>query len=233
MISNRVARGTVGLLGLSVIAVFSGCGHTNELAKYPFRSATYRMDVNVAGDAAQSHTHIPAPSHNPVIEVITAVGEGIVGGELQNKIQAVNANLLATAVGDGVATVLATYADATIIHGDGAASRAEFIIESKLDKFTVSADELSSSVSVEEHLRIIHRQSAAVIWEDHETSSIPLRIDWVPGPRPVRTATAVLNVAELLSMDQEALQGILQRAASEAGGRLGETMRRDIAAIPR
>ncbi len=222
------ARATLAVASLAMLFLVSGC-HTNELAKYQFRGATYRSETVTAANAAESHTHIPSPVHNAFVDVITAVGEGIAGGALQQKVEAVDAGLLSDAVGDGVEAVLKTYADAKILSYEDTTTQPDFIIESHLNKFSVNADAVSSNVTVDEYLRILDRKTAAVIWDDHESSTVLLRFDWVPGPRPVRTAMAVLNLSDLLAMDTKDLQAVLQRASAEAGGKLGETLRSDIA----
>src|SRR5579872_1917142 len=95
-----------------VAAFVAGCGHTNRLASYPVAGGRYLYRSMVSADAPQAHTSIPAADTNLAAGALSAISEGMFGGQLQSRLERVPARDLAAGVSRGVEDAMKTYLNA-------------------------------------------------------------------------------------------------------------------------
>jgi hypothetical protein len=88
-------------------------------------------------------------------------------------------------------------------------------------------------VRVRGNSRIIDRRSGTVIWENAESHTVPVSETYlgIIAPQPITSGVSVFNAVKLLTLSQEQISAIVNRAAVDAGKEIGETLREDVAEL--
>lgn len=215
-------------VGIVIIAALvSGCGHTNHLSKYPVLMGSYYFSSNVRGAAPKAHSSIPSADTNVFARIISSVSEGIASGQMQEKLDRVSGYDLANAVTNGLRDAMTKYLSSR--EERSLAANPAFLVETSLQSYELHTSANDATVKVDASARIIDRATGAIVWEDGESSTIPLRAAGpMPHVKPLRAAAGYFNAGVILSMSDDEVRAVLMRAAEDAGHMIGETLRQDI-----
>ena len=217
----------LGLIGLAILV--ESCGHTNNLKNYQLRgkSMTFRSRWNgkLTADA-----NVYSPVDNPVANVAATIGSIAASSAATEKLEkAANPDLLAVSVSAGTEEILRTYMRTIPVHDSVGESVA--IVETEVREFGLHSGQTGIYANVRANTRIVSRDNGKIIWEDCEEVSVPLR-SGVPGYYDPTGLSGIVNAAKLSSLSDEEISQTLVYAAEDAGRRLGETLREDIADLP-
>lgn len=132
---------------LVIIFLFTGCGHTNELANYDLQSKTFHFEDGVAGGSQQVAVGFTTPLGTKkslfssgglsaaldVAEAVSSVASAIVSSKTSKKLRnAVDMNEMAYYVSEGIEKTLARYYDIQSV--ESISEQPMFIVETILTK---------------------------------------------------------------------------------------------------
>jgi hypothetical protein len=216
------------MLAAALLAV--GCGHTNNLAKYPVSGGSAVFRASVRGGAATSHVIVESPSSNAVAEVAAIVSSIAIGSSGRARLeQAIVGDSIAAAVARGVERSAIDYLSMRPVGSID--ENPAFIVEVDVEEYALVSGSFGMMVRVKGHTRIIDRASGGIVWEDSEAHDVPLSQTLLAGfgPRVVRSAASIYNVVQLLQLSDEELRRVVNEGAAEAGREIGEELREDAA----
>ncbi|MEN3026370.1 MAG: hypothetical protein ABDH31_01510 [Chlorobiota bacterium] len=229
----------VFLIG-AIATLLVGC-HTNRLAQYPIIGSTALFQVQVSPRAFGAEVWIaplPEDTARPreakwMLEIARTAGEFLTEAAAYQKLQqAIVPEELALSAGRGFQKAAEDYLRLRPVRSRE--DNPAFLVETILEEFTLASSSFGVSAQVRVRSRIIHRETARIVWEDSEHTSIPLQrttaAAFVPG---VATVASILNAGRLLSLEAEEIRRILAQAAQRAGEELGESLRKDVEKLPR
>jgi len=232
-------RSIVGSLAVISLGVL-GCGHTNRLAEYPVVGSTMLFQSRALPTAIDAEVWIAPPPTDTatprqvswILEIARIAGEVLTEVTAYRKLsEAIVPEELALAAGRGFQEAAVRWLRVTPVRSlehDPA-----FLAETILEKYRLTSTPSGVYAQVQLRSRILHRETARVVWEVHRNASIPIQqtrgIAYVPG---VATATSAAHAARLLSLETEELRQLFNRAAQAAGEQLGETLRKDVEKLP-
>ena len=232
------------LISVFSVLIFTGCGHTNELAKYDLQSKTFYFEDGVASDAQSVSVNFTTPLGTEksffssggfsaaldVAEAVSSVASAVISADATQKLErAVDVNEMAYYVSEGMEKALVRYYD---IQGVESQNESMFIVETILTKCQLGSNETGVGILVEATSRIIDRQTATVVWEYEGTNVVPIResggysID-----RTVNTVSSVIGAAQLVDLSEEEIRTRVYNAASGAGAQIAEVLREDISEV--
>jgi len=164
---------------------------------------------------------------------VRAAGEIIAEAEASRKLQeALVPEELAAAAGRGFQKAAETYLRLQPVRSLQADP--PFLVETILEEFRLASSPTGVRAQVAVRSRILHRPSAEVVWENSTRETIPLQRTMaavlVPGGA---TVASIFNATRLLSLEVTEIRRILEYAAQNAGEKLGESLRKDVAKLPR
>ena len=227
---DTAMKQTIPLLLLVASVLAAGCGHTNNLAKYDVQGKKALFRVHAAGSAS-TYAHVESPAKkNTVVDIIAAIGSGIVSDQGRKKLErAVNGDSISHSVALGMKRAVTDYLSITAV--DDISQNPDFIIESEVTSYTFVSGSWGLSMKVEATSRMIDRKTGGIIWDDSESHTIPLSQTVLAalGGKAASSGASVYNAIELLSLDEDDIRRVVDRASEEAGREIGETLREDIA----
>jgi hypothetical protein len=222
------------LVVLFVSALLYGCTHTNDLASYNLSASRILFKKYVSYDLSKVYVDINAGYGNDTKSIIGVILGGLASGYTEEQVKekfrnAINGDSISTNITDGIKEGLLTYYRITPV--TSLEEDPKFIMDTQLLKFYVESN--SYGIYVKAHTKAIltDRSTARTVWENDETSSIPLYDVYIPsfGSQTIQTSKSVLNAIRLMNMSEDELRFAINTAAEEVGRMQSETLRKDIA----
>lgn len=223
---------TLKIFLLSIIVIISGCTHINELSKYNLEYKDFLFKHSASPSLSRVCVDINSTyeSSNPLVIILSGIGSAYSEGEVKEKLEkAVNPDSLAKSVSDGLRDGLKTYYKIKVV--DSLEDDPQFIVETKMDKFMLSSDAYGVYADVKCTVTIIDRNSANTVWENTESSYIPIHdVIIAYGTTPfIRTTTSTINAIRLMNMSSDEIRLAVSNAVKEAGEKQSDQLREDIA----
>ena len=219
-------------VALMFTIALASCGHTNNLAKYNIKgsSATYRSSV--AAGAMKSSAAVDPGSPSAVTSIAASIGSDAASKAAEEKIiHSISPDSLAAAFAAGIVHSTHDYLQLRTSGDVNGNATGNYIIESVLEEFSVNSSSTGVTATVRGTSRIIDRVTGAIVWEDEETNTVPLRSTPTTG-HPVSDALAsAFNAAQLADLSEAEIHNVLASSADEAGRQLAETLREDVAKL--
>lgn len=214
--------------------VFFGCTHTNNLAKFNVSSSKILFKKYISPDLANVNVNFNTgygfDTKSIVTVVLGGLGSAYTEGQVREKFQkAINGDSLVTNISEGVRDGLLTYYK--IIPVTALEEDPKFIVESRLQKFTLESNSYGIHARVKTKVIITDRNTAKTVWENDETSSVPLYDVLINsfGNETIQTTKSIINAIRLMNMTEQELRIAINNAAEDAGKKQSETLREDIA----
>lgn len=227
-----------------MVLLFTGCGHTNELANYDLQSKTFHFEDGIAGGAQQVNVDFTTPLGTKkslfssggfsaaldVAEAVSSIASAVVSSETNEKLRnAIDMNEMAYYVSEGIEKTLVRYYD---IQGvESVTEQPMFIVETTLTKCQLGSNETGVGVLVEATSRIIDRTTATVVWEYEGSNVVPIKESAHSFDRTINTVSSVIGAAQLANLSEEEIQASVYDAGAGAGALIAEVLREDIAEI--
>lgn len=228
----------------TLLLLFTGCGHTNELANYDLQSKTFHFEDGIAGGAQQVAVDFTTPLGTKkslfssggfsaaldVAEAIGSVASAIVSSETSEKLRnAIDMNEMAYYVSEGIENTLVRYYDIQSV--ESVSEQPMFIVETILTKCQLGSNETGVGVLVEATSRIIDRATATIVWEYEGSNVVPIKESAHSFDRTVNTVSSVIGAAQLANLSEEEIQASVYDAAAGAGALIAEVLREDISEL--
>lgn len=214
------------------VVLLTGCGHTNNLAKYSVAGSTALFHASARGGSASSHVLVESPSDNAIAEVAAVVGSLMIGSEGHNRLErAIVADSVAAAVARGTQQAAVDYLSirpvATIEENP------TYIVETELTDYALVSTSLGMHVRVTGRSRMLDRATGGLVWENSETYTVALSETFLLGiaPRIARSGASIYNAVQLLRLSDEELQRVVNEGAEQAGREIGDELREDVAEL--
>lgn len=231
-------KSRIHILNLIVIIVVSvlvyGCTHTNNLATYNISSSKILFRKYVAYDISKVNVNISTGYGNDTKSIIAIVlgglGSGYTEGQVEEKFRkAINGDSISNNIMSGIKDGLLTYYKINPVKG--LEDKPQFVMETQLLKFTVESNSYGIYVRARTKAILTDRNTARTVWENDETSSVPLYDVYIPsfGYQTVETTKSVINAIRLMNMSEDELRYAINATAEEVGRMQSETLRKDIA----
>jgi hypothetical protein len=226
------------------LLIFTGCGHTNELANYNLQSQTFLFEYGVASGAQQVSVDFTTPlgtektlfskgGFSAALDIAEAVGtavSAIVSAETTEKlVNAIDVNEMAYYTSEGIENTLSRFYD--IKSAASAEEPYNFIVETILTRCQLGSNETGVGVLVEATTRIIDKESANIVWEYEGENVVPLREGAYSFDRTVNTVSSVIGAAQLAGLSEEEIKASVDAAAAGVGALIAETLREDISEV--
>lgn len=218
----------------AISALLYGCTHTNNLAGFNIVSSKILFKKYVSYDLSKVNVDINTGYGNDTKSIIGVILGGLASGYTEEQVKekfrnAINGDSISTNITDGIKEGLLTYYRITPVKA--LEEDPKFIMDTQLLKFYIESN--SYGIYVKAHTKAIltDRNTARTVWENDETSSIPLYDVYIPsfGSQTIQTSKSVLNAIRLMNMTEEELRFAINAAAEEVGRMQSETLREDIA----
>lgn len=214
-----------------------GCAHTNEFAKYDMNSKRALFKTYINPDLAKVGVHISTGSdygHNDAKDIIIIIlkeaGSYYIEDKVRDKLRnAVNADSIVTAISSGIKDGLMTYYRINPV--ESLDKDPQFIVETRLLGFKLNSTPSGIYAKADTKVIITDRGTAKTVWENRESTSVPLYDVFYGafGYQAVRTATSIINAYRLINMTEEEIRAAVNIAAGEVGIEMTDTLREDIA----
>jgi len=231
-------KSRIHILNLFVIIVVSvlvyGCTHMNDLASYNISSSKILFKKYVAYDISKVNVNINMGYGNDTKSIIAIVlgglGSGYAEGQVEEKFRkAINGDSISNNIMSGIKEGLLTYYKINSVKG--LEDDPQFVMETQLLKFTVESNSYGIYVRARTKAILTDRNTARTVWENDETSSVPLYDVYIPsfGYQTVETTKSVINAIRLMNMSEDELRYAINATSEEVGRMQSETLRKDIA----
>lgn len=218
------------LLAFSLAA--AGCGHTNNLAKYPAAGQAYGTETRISREAGDASVSMGPGTGNPFADIAVAIGSGVASLKAMEKLQrAVKPEGVAGAISAAFEKDAVQYLR---IHpaGEGV-DTSGFLVRTYLDQLQVLSHAEGVFLHVKAKVTIISRREGGIVWEDGEESDVPIRRTEGASIHPVTaTIAGIANAAQLLSLSEAEIQDAVLFAAGEVGMQIGDVLREDVSKLP-
>ncbi len=222
------------VVSLLAVVVVVGCTHTNNLAEFDVRNATY-VFIDKTGPEArevsiQSNASSGAKKNDSDIgTLISGVAvAGVTAGKQAELADKVNTENLIEHISKGMQQSLELYLGAEI--SENTSDRPDFIVENTLTKCELCIGVSSTYLAVSAHSRILERATGKLVWENAETRSIPLNeaLNLRLGTFNNDIEAQAFVLAKILAMPTDGINQKLGAAAEGVGAEMAETLREDI-----
>jgi hypothetical protein len=214
------------------VFLFLGCTHINEFARFNLSDKNIMMKQYVNPDLTRVNVDVSGRYYdNNIFSVIlSGIGGSIAESSVREKVMnAVNADSIAYAISEGIADGLETYFRASIV--ESLDLNPQFIAETRFERFRIESTTSGIYAEIDTRVLITDRYSAKTVWENTESSCVPIGdviYDFTCN-RYIRTAKGVINAVRLMEMSEEEIRAAVNIAAGEAGKRQSDRLREDIA----
>lgn len=221
------------LFVVATIALAVGCTHTNNLAEFQVRDATY-LFVDKTGPEArevaiQSNTPSNSKDESGIGSIVSGVAvAGVTMGKQAEIAEKVNTENLIDGISEGMQQQIELYLSATIV--EDASSRPDFIVENTLTKCELCIGVSSTYLAVTAQTRITERTTGKLVWENSEYRSIPLNetLNMRAGQFNNNMEAQAFVLAKLIAMPTDGINAKLRAAAEGVGSQMANTLREDI-----
>lgn len=211
---------------LAASLLLASCGHTNKLAKYNVRSATFEMysGTNTLGNASSS---VYAGGTNPVGDILAGISSQSLSDETAEKLRrAANADSLASRIARQFNTALTTYL--AVSNTSPSNSNPLFRAETQLTAYSLTSDSTGINAYISATSRIIQRSTGTVVWEYTSSKNVALS-QTSSSQASGRAMLSAVNAATLAHMSEADMAAVFYGAAQEVGSDIAETLRKDVA----
>ena len=226
---------TFNLLNVLIVSVLIyGCAHTNNLAQYNISSSKILFKKYIPYDLSKVYVDINTGYGNNTKSIIGVILGGLASGYTEEQVQekfrsAINGDSISTNIMDGIKEGLLTYYRITPVKSLNEDPR--FIMETHLLKFYVESSSYGIYIKARTKTILTDRNTARTVWENDETSSVPLYDAYIPsfGYQTIETSKSIINAIRLMNMTEDELRFAINATAEEVGRMQSETLRKDIA----
>lgn len=229
MISKH--KGIILLLILFTLSL--SCSHTNKLAKFNLVNRTVLFKHYAKPDLTRANVSIDDEylyNDDPFTVILTDIGESYMESEVREKMQnALNPDSISVSISKGIEEGLITYYNMKPV--SSLAGDPQYIVETRFEKFRLRSSSAGVFANINSRIIITDRKTAVTVWENSETSNIPVYdvvISYV-GSRIIRTTKSIVNAIRLMQMTEEEIAASINIAAQEVGKEQGDQLREDIA----
>ena len=188
------------------------------------------MPYDISKVDVEINTGYGSDTKSIIAIILGGIGSGYTDGQVSHKLRnAINGDCISSNLLNGIKEGLFTYY--RIKPAAGLDDDPSYIMDMQLLKFHVE----SSSYGIYVHSRtraiLTDLNSGRTVWENEETSSVPLYDAYIPefGSHTKQTSKSILNAIRLMNMTEEKLRYAINAAAEEVGKMQSETLRMDIA----
>lgn len=223
----------VVLLVLLCFSFFS-CSHTNELARYNLSGEKIFFKHSVKNTLSTANVDIEDPLNKntgfPITIILTETGSGIARDKVQEKINnAFRPDSVAASISNGMREGLLTYY--TVNPVESLSDNPRFVIESRLERFTLSSGSYGVNAYASAEVIVIDRRSGATVWRNSETSVLPLKenTSYYTADKTVRSIGSVVNAVRLMQMSEDEIREAIKFTSEAVGEELMDELREDIA----
>ncbi len=232
------------VLFIMTIILFTGCGHTNELAKYDLHSKSFYFEDAVASGAQEVNVDFTTPLGTEkniyssggfsaavdVAEVIGSVASAVISSETESKLEnVIDVSKMAYYVSEGMERTLTRYYDIQSVESQS--SDPMFIVETTLTKCKLGSSERGVSILVEATSRIIDRNTATIVWEYNGDNIVPISTTTGSLDRTTNAVSSIVSAAQLADLSEEEFETAVYDAAEGVGALIAEVLREDISEI--
>jgi hypothetical protein len=169
-------------------------------------------------------------SNNPVVVVLSDLGSVYSESEVRERLKNIlKPDSISFAISDGLIDGLNTYYKINEV--SSLEENPQYIVETRLEKFRLCSNSFGIFANVDCATIITDRNSAKIVWENSETSSVPINdVIITYGETPlIRTTLSIVNAARLMNMSDEEIISAISSSAKEAGKKQSDQLREDIA----
>ncbi len=219
---------------LFVSVLLNGCTHTNDLANYNLSASKILFKKYVSYDLSKVNVEFNTGYGNDTKSIIGVILGGLASGYTEGQVKekfrnAINGDSISSNIMYGIKDGLLTYYKIMPVKSLDEDPR--FIMETQLLKFYIESNAYGIYVRATTKALLTDRNTARTVWENDETSSVPLYDVYIPsfGYETIQTTKSVLNAIRLMNMSEEELRYAINAAAEEVGRMQSETLRKDIA----
>jgi len=213
---------------LAVAAMAAGCSHTNNLAKYHLhgKPAMFRASASGGGSSSVS---INNPTDSWIGDIAAIAGSIALSSQAQKKLEkAINPDSLAASLAVGVRQSAIDYFQ--LRPPVDPSETPEYLVEIELTDYALHSGAEGVAAGVTGEVRIVHIATGEIVWENWETTVIPL---WGNSSgsdkREVDAASSGSNAVGLFNLEEEEIRRILNDGALAVGRYLGDELREDLA----
>ncbi|MBC8485182.1 MAG: hypothetical protein H8D45_03970 [Bacteroidetes bacterium] len=203
-----VKKHTSKILFLTILSLlFLNCSHTNELAKFNLVNKTVLFKYYSNSDLARVNVSIDNEylyKDNPFTVILTDIGESYAESEIIEKLQrALFPDSISSSISKGIEEGLITYYDMKPV--DTISDKPDYIVETRFERFRLSSSRIGVFANIDSRVMIIDRKTAKTVWENSESSHVPIYdvVISYTGSRIVRTTKSIVNAIRLMQMTEE------------------------------
>ncbi len=213
--------------------LFINCSHTNELAKFNLLSKTVLFKYYSNSDLTRVHVSIDDEhfyKDDPFTVILTDIGESYAESEIREKLQrALNPDSISFSISKGIEEGLITYYEMKT--ADTLSDKPDYIVETRFERFRLSSNNIGVFANIDSRVMIIDRKTAKTVWENHESSHVPIYdvVISYTGSRTMRTTKSIINAIRLMQMTEEEIAIAVNISAAEVGKQQSDQLREDIA----
>lgn len=229
-----VKKHTGKILSLIISSLlFLSCTHTNELAKFNLVNKTVLFKYYSNSNLARVHVSIDDEyiyKDDPFTVILTDVGESYAENEIREKLQkALSPDSISSSISRGIEEGLITYYDMKPV--DTVSAKPDYIVETRFERFRLSSSSVGVFANIDSRVMIIDRKTAKTVWENHESSHVPIYdvVISYTGSRIVRTSKSIINAIRLMQMTEEEIAIAVNMSAGQVGKEQSDQLREDIA----
>jgi len=162
---------TTQLIYFTIILLFAGCGHTNELVKFNLNNKTFYFEDSVAPDAQKVKVDFNSPlkvnvnlntgktkTLGGLFSAISAVGSAIISSKTKDKLEnALSGSKMASYVSSGIEKTLTQFYN--IKNVGSLNNNPMFIVETELTKIQIGSTKDGVGVLVNAKSRIMDKKT--------------------------------------------------------------------------
>ena len=219
------------ILLLSLALASGGCGHTNELAKYPTAGLEYETQVRISTEAGDASVSVAPPTGNAFADILAAIGSGVTSAEAVAKLRrAVKPMGVAGAISEAFEQDAQRYLD--IRPAKAPDGKPAFSIRTYLDQLQLQSHAEGIFLHVKSEITVISLSDGTIVWQDEEETDAPIRQTQGASLDPVAgTIAGIVNASQLLALSEAEIQDAVLSAARDVGMQIGEVLREDVAKL--
>ena len=218
---------------ISVLALISGCSHTNELMRYDITGTKILFKkYSVPGYANVNvflNDEVNDNSKYPYVVLIKIFGEEKIKSDVREKLKkAINPDSIVTSISNSIKDEMITYYG--IIPVDSVSDNPQFVCETRFEKFSLNSGSYGVTAEIKSRVTITQRPTGKIVWENTEHQHLPvydIMISYAGG-KLSRTVGSVVNAVRLSNMTEEEIRESIRNAAAETGKEQCRTLREDI-----
>ena len=167
---------------------------------------------------------------DPFTVILTDICESYAESEIREKLQrALNPDSISFSISKGIEEGLITYYEMKTV--DTLSDKPDYIVETRFERFRLSSNNIGVFANIDSRVMIIDRKTAKTVWENHESSHVPIYdvVISCTGSRTMRTTKSIINAIRLMQMTEEEIAIAVNISAAEVGKQQSDQLREDIA----